>query len=452
VSNRVILWAVVLLLVAVGREAAGQFSTDARTVGMGGLHLSRGSGLDRYNPAYRGMPERSSAPGSREAKVTIPIPLGLIDFFKEHPIGDFGNDPLFDPKNPSFNPLTTLDVILRPPLFLEVKKIKPVENNWEFTIGKNELIVDLGATQRAIPADAIGIASTGRLMDVGFGFKGARVGVMGWMRYEVNVEAGDTLLAFLKEAAPAQPNTRYNLLGDVTAQSGVSPYLGWAGRIAGQEDRGLFVGATLRYYMGFAYGTSQIDGGFITGDTIFSSATPVAPDLTANTSYSRWGNSLGTGIGGDLGFVMVSGPLELGIGFTDIGATLTWKETRIERTVYDTAADAFATTLISPQAETKSKLPLGYLANVTYTVGDVAFGANVQTVGKRTSLHVGAEKRLGPMALRGGVARDQRKKLQFGFGGGVRFGPVGLDVGFWTHSTALSDQRGITMATSLSIY
>jgi hypothetical protein len=42
--------------------------------------------------------------------------------------------------------------------------------------------------------------------------------------------------------------------------------------------------------------------------------------------------------------------------------------------------------------------------------------------------------------------------MQFGWGGGVRLGPLGLDVGFWTHSNALSDERGITMATSLSLY
>jgi hypothetical protein len=31
-------------------------------------------------------------------------------------------------------------------------------------------------------------------------------------------------------------------------------------------------------------------------------------------------------------------------------------------------------------------------------------------------------------------------------------GGLGLDVGFWTHTNSLSNQRGITMATSLSIY
>jgi hypothetical protein len=34
----------------------------------------------------------------------------------------------------------------------------------------------------------------------------------------------------------------------------------------------------------------------------------------------------------------------------------------------------------------------------------------------------------------------------------VRFGGLGLDVGFWTHTNSLSNERGITMATSLSIY
>jgi hypothetical protein len=443
-------FALPVLLVGVCPPAWAQFVTNARSAGMAGVHLSRGSGLDRYNPAYRGMPDRSAHPN--DPKFTMPLPLGLIDFLGDHPIGDWGNDPLLDPTEPSFNPLATLDLILHPPLFLEVKKIAPLVNDWEFTIGKNELIVDLGLAQRAIPADQIGVASTSRLLDFGFGVKGIRAGVAGWMRYEVGVELGDTLLAFLKEAAPATSNTRYKVLGEVTAQTGMSPYLGWAGRIAGQDDRGLFFGATLRYYMGFAYGHSDADAAFITGDTLFSTVNPLALDLTADSRYSKWGNSYGTGIGGDVGFVIVTGPLELGLGVTDIGAQLTWKETRVERTVYDTAADEFQTTLITPSTESRTKLPLGYLANVTYSVGDVALGANIQSTGKHTSLHIGVEKRFGPLFLRGGVARDQRKRLQFGWGGGVRLGPVGLDAGFWTHGTTLSDERGITMVTSLAIY
>lgn len=436
-------------LVVVCSTAAGQLATDARVVGMGGLHLHRRAGLDRYNPAYRAVPDREDG---GQPKFTIPIPLGLIDFFKDHPIGDWGNDPLFNPGSPQFNPVELLDLILNPPLFIEIKKPPIPVNDFEFTIGRNELILDLGNAQRLIPAEQFGMQSSARVMDFGFGVKGARAGVMGWVNYEVSLEFGDTLLAFLKEAQPAFPNTRYNMLGDVLVQTGIAPYVGWAGRVAGEADRGLFVGATLRYYQGFAYARTTPDAGFTTADTIFSSVNPLSPDLSADSRYSKWGNSLGTGIGGDIGFVVVSGPLELGFGVSDAGATLTWKETRIERSVYDTATDEFVNTVINASTETKTKLPLAYLANVAYTVGDVAFGANVERTGRGTSLRVGAEKRFGPLALRGGVARDQRKKMQFGWGGGVRLGPLGLDVGFWTHSNALSDERGITMATSLALY
>ena len=80
------------------------------------------------------------------------------------------------------------------------------------------------------------------------------------------------------------------------------------------------------------------------------------------------------------------------------------------------------------------------------------FGANILNSGRGTTVHVGAEKRVGPFAVRGGVARDRRKQIQFGWGGGVRLGFLGLDVGFATTSQNLSSERGIVMATSLTIY
>src|SRR2546422_8385453 len=43
------------------------------------------------------------------------------------------------------------------------------------------------------------------------------------------------------------------------------------------------------------------------------------------TQYSKPGNTLGHGIGGDIGIAWVSGPIEIGIGVNDIGATVTWR-------------------------------------------------------------------------------------------------------------------------------
>ena len=93
------------------------------------------------------------------------------------------------------------------------------------------------------------------------------------------------------------------------------------------------------------------------------------------------------------------------------------------------------------------------MANAALRMGTgTTVGGDVVNSGRGTIIHVGVEQRTGPFALRGGVSRDQRKKMQFGLGGGLRLGPIGLDVGFFTHSNSLSTQRAITMATAISIY
>jgi hypothetical protein len=94
-----------------------------------------------------------------------------------------------------------------------------------------------------------------------------------------------------------------------------------------------------------------------------------------------------------------------------------------------------------------------YVANAALELGtNTTAGAMILNNGRGTSIELGCEQRVGVLALRGGVARDQRKRLQLAWGGGLRFGSFGLDVGFLTHSSTLSDARGITMASSISIY
>jgi hypothetical protein len=146
---------------------------------------------------------------------------------------------------------------------------------------------------------------------------------------------------------------------------------------------------------------------------------------------------------------VVTGPIELGVGVNDIGATITWPDTRADSGLY---RDSSFSKPVANHIETKTKLPVSYLVNLVYTVGNTTLGADVLNSGRGTTVHVGGEQRVGVIVLRGGVGRDQRKRMEFGWGGGLRFGGLGLDVGFWTHTNSLSNQRGITMATSLSIY
>jgi hypothetical protein len=173
-------------------------------------------------------------------------------------------------------------------------------------------------------------------------------------------------------------------------------------------------------------------------------------DDTLHTSNQPFGQ----GFGSDVGVVWISGPFEVGVGVNDIGAELTWKDTKVQRVLYDSLTDSVRTTVLLPNhVESKTKLPITYIANAALRMGTgTTVGGDVVNSGRGTVIHIGAEQRMGPFALRGGVSRDQRKKMQFGWGGGLRLGPIGLDVGFWTHSNSFATQRGITMATSISVY
>ena len=447
-------FALALLVLAplLPRAASAQFSFDARRIGMGGVSLSRDGNARRYNPAYHAVKNKNQVTGA--PKFSIPVPLGLIQFFHDHPINQLSHDPMFNPDSAAFNPIGLMDLVFNPPIFLEVKKAPTPTNDVEFTIGRNELIVDLGATKVLIPEQDFGLGSTSRLFDAGGGFAGFNIGVMGFLEYDVRFQLDTALRNFLVSDSSARPNTPYSVNVDGVAQAGLAPTVSFAGRIlrgigGDATDDGLYVGGALHYYLGATYGRAVGPAGFTTGNPVLAS-TPT-PLLDGNVFTSQKPN--GHGVGGDVGVVWISGPFEVGAGVDDIGAELTWSHTKIQRFLYNTAGDSIARTVIATDATTKTKLPLTYLANAAIHMGTgTTVGGDVINSGRGTVIHIGAEQRTGLFAVRGGVSRDQRKKMQFGFGGGVRLGPLGLDLGFWTHSNSLSTQRAITMATSISIY
>lgn len=436
----VIGWSLVGLL-AWTVPAHAQLSFDARRTGMAGVSLSRDGALSRYNPAYHAVPQRAG----RSAKFTIPIPLGLFQVLKD--------SAAFDIHKSYFNPIALADYILHPPLYYEIKKVPEPTNNVEFTIGKDSLVVDLGASSQLVPTDRFSFGGSSRLMDIGPTIKGFHVGVLLWEDHEVGFQLGDTLLQFLRQKVPAKTNTSYTGIGDGVAQGGFAPTLAYSGKVWGDSAKAIYVGAAVHYYLGAAYGSIRGNAGITTGDSLFTGPNPVTPTVAGRVQYSKWGNSFGHGIGSDVGMVYASGPVEVGLGVNDIGATLTWTDTRVDSVHFDTSANAFASQEIANHVTTKTKLPVTYVANAALDLGtNTTVGAEVLNNGRGTTVQLGVEQRVGPLALRGGVARDQRKRVQIGAGTGLRFGPFSLDVGFLTHSSSLSNSRGITMATSLSIY
>jgi len=436
----------VALVLGCAAPAAGQWLvTDARRIGMGGLTLGRSGNAGRYNPAYRAVPAEAARRG--QPRVTIPIPLGIIQFLHDHP--HISKDPMFHPDSAGFNPILVVNTILNLPLYLEVKQAPTPTNDVVFGIGKDSLRVDLGRAAELVPEDQFGISGSSRPLDFGIDVKGVRFGVAGWLHDQVQFQLGDTLLAFLHDSVPARDSTTYNVLVHGLVEGGFAPTISYAGRIAGDSATGLYVGGALHYYLGVGYARTDGTAGFLTGDTIFGGTNPVTPRGATLTQYSKPGNTLGHGFGGDVGVAVVSGPIEVGVGVNDIGATITWPDTRQDNAFYK---DSSYSKPVANHVETTTKLPVSYIVNLAYTVGRTTLGADVLNTGLGATVHVGGEQRIGPWAVRGGIARDQRKRIEFGWGGGLRFGGLGLDVGFWTHTNSLSNERGITMATSLSIY
>ncbi len=445
--------ALAVLALAPTRAAHAQFSFDARRYGMGGVSLSRDGNVRRYNPAYRAVKNKNHVAGT--PKFSIPVPFGLIQFFKDHPINQLGHDPMFDPKSTAFNPVALMDVIFNPPIFYEVKKAPLPTNDISFRIGRDTLVLDLGASKVLIPEQDFGLGTTSRLLDFGVGAAGFNVGVMGFLQYDVRFTLDTTLRNFLVNDSTARPNTAYFVNVDGTAQAGFAPTVSYAGRLthgAGgpDTDDGFYVGGALHYYLGATYGRAIGPAGFTTGAPPVLGSTP-SPLLNGDVFTSN--KPFGRGVGGDVGVVWISGPFEVGAGVNDIGAELTWSHSKIQHFVYDNAGDSIATIVVSADTSLKTKLPITYIANAALHMGTgTTVGGDVVNSGRGTVIHVGVEQRTGPLAIRGGVSRDQRKKMQFGFGGGLRLGPIGLDVGFFTHSNSLSTQRAITMATAISIY
>src|SRR6266702_984304 len=283
----------VALTVGAAAQAAGQGLTfDARRIGMGGLTLGRSSSLVRYNPAYRAVPETADRRG--RPRVTIPIPLGIIQFLHDHP--HLSTDPAFHRDSAGFNPILVANTLLNLPIFLEVKKAPTPTNDVLFRIGKNELRVNLGAAAQLVPEDQFGFGGSSRVLDPGLTIKGVRVSLLGWLHYDLGMQLGDTLLE--------------------------SPTISYSGRIAGDSSTGLYLGGALHYYLGVAYLRSNVTAGFRTDSVIFGGTNPATPFDSGLTSYSKPGNAFGHGVGGDVGIAWISGPIELGIGVNDIGATL----------------------------------------------------------------------------------------------------------------------------------
>jgi hypothetical protein len=446
-----------LVLMPVG--PAGAQMLDARRLGMGGVATSDNNASRTANIAFRAVP---AGQGSR----SIPLPIGLIQYAHHHPT--------FDTSSPDFNIFDILNLASNPPLTLTLWKPKDVSGDVNVFVARDSLLVDLADVRRAIPKDPWKQGGVYHLMAVGIGVKNFFAQVVPTIHVRNEFDLDPALRAALKDAQPFTGNTRYGTTDHGVAQAAIAWQAGMAMRALyrvpvdtneGDQDdpkaddprwndaTALYVGAAPKYYWGLAYGGLDAAGGVTTADTLFGSSNPVAIDMDAVTRDAAIGGDGGSGhgFGADVGGVFFYQNFELGVGVNDLGSTIDWKTT-VKHHVYSDSTNSFTTTTLGRDVDFKSRIPAAVTVNVARRMGSMTLAADVAHTELRTLVHLGAERWLGNIAVRGGAYKDASGLWQATGGTGLRFGGVGLDLAVATQSRNVERERGAELSASLTLY
>ena len=429
---------VILSALAVNSADAQVFS--ARRMAMGGVVLRGGSGLSGANVAYRAVP---AEPGDGRH---IPLPLGLIQLATDPPV--------FDVRDSSFNAFKLANLLYELPWNYRLSASPEPSSDISITVGRNQLIVDLGDAGKVIPKDGtkFSMIASDPSFSVGHSLS---VGVAPLIHYQADFSLNSALYGALANAQAFEPNTDYQASGTAVSQAAVGLDLTYArALIASSGDPrehggfGLYAGARAKLLRGLLYDGGSGNAGFRTPDTLFGGDS-VAVDykLVYRTAGPADG---GMGYGLDVGAACILGPLEMGIGVNDVRTELNW-HVREEEVSRDSAGNQETTLLGADQAFT-STVPTTVTANLMARMGSLLLAADAVRTALAWTGHVGAEQNMGALAMRGGLSLDENQLIQYSGGTGVRFGPVGLDLAIGTNSNNLSRVRVLELGAGLTLY
>lgn len=160
---------------------------------------------------------------------------------------------------------------------------------------------------------------------------------------------------------------------------------------------------------------------------------------------------MGHGYGADVGGVLFYRNFELGIGLNDMASEIHWNTT-VKQHVYSDSTNEFTSTTLGRDVDHTSRIPAALTVNVAKRMGSTTLAADFVDTELRTMVHLGFERWLGMVAVRGGAYRDSNGRWQATGGTGLRFGGVGLDLAVATHSRNVEVERAAELCASLTLY
>ena len=139
--SKVCTWVFFLTSTLCVRSASG-LALDAQRIGVGGVFLGYHSDAIQCNPAYLALP-------TEKTPLSIPVPLGLLQLVN--------NFPVLDPDDPDFDPIYITNLLLNPPIHLQL--ITPdytaTEAHVNIAISEDYLQINLGELQTFVPTEPV---------------------------------------------------------------------------------------------------------------------------------------------------------------------------------------------------------------------------------------------------------------------------------------------------------
>jgi hypothetical protein len=430
-------WVLALSSVA----SAQTFSGDARTIGMGG------SGKNANIAAAMVAPATPYA--------SIPLPIGLIQ--------TLGNTSGFNPTSDEFDPAWAIETASNPMHYTFGRKSPSSDDpqsRFIRDVVNGEISRDLATySSFHLPStlSAEGLASPAFGGTIKFAkqsngaFQGIFLGAGPYFSFATDATFDDRLVDILENGAH-YANTSLTIGDTSDVQLAMSIVVGYRARIAlagwsGDRD-GLYLAGNYRYLHGFKYLQPDLTVRF---DTDSQGLVTLTPATTPIVIDNLEGDS-GTGRAIDVGVQIVRDRWEGGVGVNGIGNKIDWDELTLKRFTLNSlvaGGDFVEQTIANPPGPVTVELPVVTSGNVGYDGDGYAFRALVVHGFNGNSFHGGAEKSLGPFAVRGGArfSRDHWDPT-FGFGVGGR---IALDVGFYGTHSNLQEKQEISMAMSIRI-
>jgi hypothetical protein len=318
-------------------------------------------------------------------------------------------------------------------------------------VARNEFSILFEDAERLLPQRPIELGSVYSVPLFGMGLQGVHTSVGPMVFVEGNVGFDDPFYGVLARGESLLPNSVYSLTASGETMSGSVLNFGYSKPIYTDErGNGLYAGASFKYMMGFWMGKADTRFSMTTNDTIFGNGDPMDVGYTATSRYSSFG-SIGNGIGVDVGAGYRLGAVDFGIGLRDLGSQVHWGSTTLEQATLDQQTNEVLTETLESNSSYVQKIPMQSTFNVAWTGRRTSVSADLTTSRLESALHLGAERRLGPVAVRGGLYTDNNADLQYAWGAGVGFSRVWFDLGFQTHNRTFTGERGLILGSSIAI-